>query len=426
MLNNLSKLFENVANTKSFENPVCVEFYPYQFNDRFKYIYSNPISIDSLQISKGLDISFYFECGGDGDICGGIIFYDCNLNKIGSIVKDSNQIHGVEFPDNTVSISLCLRVLPDMGFTLTNFLVGNTKELQVEVNRVNSFNFNSCYNFISNNQSRKIFIETIFCDTERREHALDKYFSYFSTQMYLMSRQTNKNFTWVIHVSSDKPKFIERIANLINVFGLTQCFINVFDHPSEGYNNEHETHVDLRCRPNASYPHRREYLFDLFKDRAGVSIRDSDFVVRISTDDDDFMFPHFISSINLLISKYRSKLDAGKVLYLGFGRNLVARYSSNGSVTVDDASLSKLIPGMKFVCAKGVFPRSPFCLPEDFEVARKQSADLYIDDHDLAPCYIYNRHGANFSNGQKNIYYKKLFNTIRFNSHEELIKFIID
>lgn len=50
-MNNLSKLFENVSNAKLFENPVCVEFYPYQFNDSFKYIYSNHIAIDSLQIN---------------------------------------------------------------------------------------------------------------------------------------------------------------------------------------------------------------------------------------------------------------------------------------------------------------------------------------------------------------------------------------
>ncbi|MCF1458257.1 MAG: hypothetical protein LPH21_12085, partial [Shewanella sp.] len=145
----------------------------------------------------------------------------------------------------------------------------------------------------------------------------------------------------------------------------------------------------------------------------------------ISTDDDDFMLPNFISSINTLISKHKDKLYTSKNIHLGFGRNLVARYSANGLVIIDDVSLNRLIPGMKFVCAKGSIPRSPFCLPEDFALARQQTNDIYIDDHDLAPCYIYNRHGANFSNGQKSIYYNEIYRTMRFLSHEELIEFIL-
>ncbi|MCF1457119.1 MAG: hypothetical protein LPH21_06015, partial [Shewanella sp.] len=185
-MKNISELFINKSSTLSKGKTGNIEFHTDDFDDNFKYFYSKEITIEKLDLNSTQETGFYFECGGESDICGGLIFFDEKSNKIDSIVKSSNQIFSTELPLGTHSISLCLRIPPKKKITLTGFLVGDYKKLQAKVNELNSFDCNAFLRNISSYQNRKILIETIFCDTEQREHALEKYFSFFSAQMYLM------------------------------------------------------------------------------------------------------------------------------------------------------------------------------------------------------------------------------------------------
>lgn len=414
-------VFFDEKNDSLSASSVCVEG-----DGEYQYVYSTPIDVDVALNAKGNDFSFYFDCDGKDDICGGVVYLDERNVKIGSVVKNCNQIFDCQLPSDTKSIVLCLRLIHGKSIKVNCFLVGKKIDVHSFVNKLSSFDSKAVTANISMFQNRKIIIETIFCDTEVREHALRKYFSYFATQIYLMSRQTEKNFIWVIHISSDKQIYIHKISSLLSDYNLhSNVFINVFDHPVDGYNNENETHIDRRCRPNASYPERREYLFEQFlmKFRV-VDLQKGNLIARVATDDDDFMLPNYISAINLLISKYYNDIEENECVCLGLGRNYVTTYRTNGSVFVEDVSLTKLIPGMKFICSNKRLPRSPFGLPEDFKIERDKG-NLYIDDHSLPPCYMYNRHGANFSNGQKNIYYSKRFNEYYFDGHAKIIDFML-
>ncbi|NUE20385.1 hypothetical protein HUC07_16490 [Escherichia coli] len=394
----------------------------------FKYVYSKPIDIQVLCNPEKNEHSFFFDCDGEANICGGVVFLNSSKENIGSIVKNCNQIFDFEIPEEASFITLCLRAIKNHAFKINNFVIGEKSDIHSYINKCSSFDVMATTTNISKHQNRKIIIETIFCDTETRTHALEKYFSYFSTQIYLMSRQTEKNFIWVIHISSDKQLYIRKISSLLSDYNLHEvCFINVFEHPKEGYNNENETHIDRRCRPNASYPERRNHLFSLFLDKfKPIDLSKGNLIARVSTDDDDFMFPNYIAAINLLISKYRKNIESNEFVCLGFGRNYVATYKTNGSVFMEDVSLSRLIPGMKFVCSNKTIPRSPFGLPEDFNFEKNNSGhDIYIDDHEFPPCYVYNRHGANYSNGQKNLYYTKKFNELSFKNHNEIVDYIL-
>ncbi|MDK4744789.1 hypothetical protein QOY93_05305 [Leclercia adecarboxylata] len=425
---NLIHLFEETHKYITYSND-SLEVSRIEDEDKsdFKYIYSKPVDIDDICESEKKDYSFYFDCDGEGIICGGVVFLNQNKEKIGSLVKNCNQIFDFELPEEARFIGICLRTIKEYKFKINYFMVGEKSKIHAETNRLSSFQNQAITENISKHQNRKIIVETIFCDTETRHHALEKYFSFFSTQIYLMSRQTERNFVWVIHISSDKQFYIDKIAALLSAYNLhKQCFINVFSHPKNGYNNENETHIDRRCRPNASYPERRDYLFNLFIDKFKcIDLSEGNIIARVSTDDDDFMLPNYIAAINLLISKYRGDIELNEYVCLGFGRNYVATYKTNGSVFMEDVSLSRLIPGMKFVCSNKKIPRSPFGLPEDFNAEKGNNRKTYIDDHSLPPCYIYNRHGANYSNGQKNLYYIQKFNELLFDNHKDLIDYIL-
>lgn len=398
-----------------------------------EYVYSD-VLVFSEWFSDSETATFSLLCRSGTSISIAFFFFDANKSKIDSKIHPSNQMISFTPPEGTVYFRLALRVYGPTEDLLIAMPTGNTESVLAAMTAYNSFNYyarEAENKIVFSSESPLILLETLFCDTETNTSAITKYLSYFKGLISLVAKQEYKNFTWFIHISSDKGRAIDVIRKFIERLELQRnTVINIYDHPVGGYKNEHETHIDRLRRPNSTYPELREKIFASALSSAGIdpnNISPSQVIVRIAIDDDDFISPRYFSKISEIAEQEVNNLtvDAPQAV-IGINRLWTTYLTPGGNSVVHDVVFSRMMTGCKFSVGRGLIPLTPYAIHERFEdVQNIAGRSIPHKIHNLdKPIFSYNRHGGNYSNQNKKSYYDEHIGTYQFNEHKELIDFI--
>lgn len=398
-----------------------------------EYVYSD-VLVFSEWFSDIESATFSLLCRSGTSISIAFFYLDANKSKIDSKIHPSNQMISFNPPEGTVYFRLALRIYGPTEDLLIAMPTGNTESVLATMTAYNSFNYYAPElesKTASSSSYPLILLETLFCDTETNISAITKYLSYFKGLIGLVAKQEYRNFTWFIHVSSDKGRAIDEIRKSIERLNLqNNTVLNIYDHPAGGYKNEHETHIDRLRRPNSTYPELREKIFESALSTAGFdshTIASDQILIRVAIDDDDFISPHYFSKIVELAEQESKNLDeVNPQIVIGINRLWTTYLTPGGNSVVHDVIFSRVMTGCKFSVGRGLIPLTPYAIHERFEdvqnIAGKSIPHKIC--HLDKPVFSYNRHGGNYSNQNKKSYYDEHIGTYQFKSHKELINFI--
>ncbi|MBV4493357.1 hypothetical protein [Pseudomonas oryzicola] len=398
-----------------------------------EYVYSD-VLVFSEWFSDIESATFSLLCRNGTSISIAFFYFDANKTKIDSKIHPSNQMISFNPPEGTVYFRLALRVYGPTEDLLIAMPSGNNESVLAMMTAYNSFNY--CAPEIEKkasfcNKTPLILLETLFCDTETNISAITKYLSYFKGLIGLVAKQDYKNFAWLIHVSSDKGRAIDEIRKSIERLQLQgNTILNIYDHPADGYKNEHETHIDRLRRPNSTYPELREKIFTSALSAAGIApekISPEQLLIRVAIDDDDFISPHYFSKIvELAVQEAKDLDEENPQTVIGINRIWTTYLTPGGNSVVHDVVFSRMMTGCKFSVGRGMIPLTPYAIHERFEDVQNIAGRSI--PHKIfkleKPIFSYNRHGGNYSNQNKKSYYDEHIGTYQFKNHEELITFI--
>lgn len=275
---------------------------------------------------------------------------------------------------------------------------------------------------IKNDEKIKIILETVFCDTEKNDTILIRYWSFFKTQIYIFSKNKyNINVSWVIHISDDKLDYIQKIKDIIQLLRIKNIYINTYKH-SNYVNSKTNLSIDKQKKPNLFSPFY-EVLFNNFLKKLPENFEEDSFIIRLGLDDDDFLSNHHYLKIVNVIQKYKKQIRFSDELYFGFTECNIVYYKINGSIQLKQQILHRIMTGNRFVASYSKIPStSPFSLTEDF----LNQDNRYVTVESNAPTFYYNRHGNNLSNNSKDHHAKSDLLEIEFKNHLELLNHIIN
>lgn len=382
--------------------------------DKPYYIELDKMPIDI--ISNKEQLSFFCD---SNIICSAfIIYYDEYGNKIDGQSCLNYRSLKLIIPINATHFVAAIRLKNNNELNLHSFLIGGKPDIDNLIFKKFSFDDVEIDAVRINKQ---IIMETMFCDVERDENILNRYFSYLKTQIKLigMWEVCLDDFLWVIHVSKDKVEYI----NLLNMLtkNIKNIYINVYEH--KNYNISEESKIDLLKKPNI-FGKNYDNIFKEFLEKINYKF-DNKIVVRIGLDDDDFISESHLNKINLAVDKYFDKILSKPEVFIGFVDLNIAYHFMDGTSRVDSIIMSKCMTGNRFSAAYLNIPKSPFSITEDFsEYINKENSEYFIF-YSESPTFYYNRHGINLSRNGKSNYYMKLMNQEYFVSNKEFIKSII-
>jgi hypothetical protein len=382
------------------------------------YIHGPLVEIPENLISAN-NLSWILFTTHDSTISLAISLYE-QKNKVNSIVSSPNQIGKIDI-NTATHYRLSIRTTQPKGNCLYRLAIGRAEDIQNALLQATRFN--------GEDQSNKqlIIIETIYCDIENNEQAKDRYLSYLIQNIKLIAHSQAINWIWSIYISSDKTKQISRLAQEIEKHRLKEKIrITVFSHPTEGYNNENETNIDKRLRPN-SQPNRREVLFEQFKKEHQLELDSITTYIRIGIDDDDFFCPTHLQNVISLSSYVRDAIirEGYNEACVWFRRIFISYFDYSGAVEVHDVTTTKTLGGNRFSLAIGKLPRHPFSIPEAYNINDKNKELIGRFTFDLTqPTLSYNRHSGNLSSTNKSFIYDKLHQVYQLHNHTELIEFL--
>ncbi|AOA59207.1 hypothetical protein [Acinetobacter larvae] len=417
MLNSLKHIFNLkkvkwLSNFNESENEINFSF---KSQASFKYLESDKFSIDD---AKGKCLSFITSTPTNLSF---IIIYFNGSEKLSLQGFYSHKIQELIIPIDATHFKLCLRVVPSENININYFKF--TNKINIEKDYLNLFSFKAQFNECKPSIKQvKIIIETLFCDTEKNEITLDKYLSFLEAQLFIYSQnQYNiENIYWVVHISSDKQKYINKINIFKKKYSIKNIYINIYNHLKSYQSNENS--IDKRVKPNLFYPNYNR-LFENFLKKLPRNFHLKNYIIRIGLDDDDFLSnDHYLKIFNT-VKKYISNIKSNSETYIGFPECNLVYYKFDGKILLKKQILRRIMTGNRFVISYNKIPQtSPFSLTEDFT---KQSSENYIIESSENPTFFYNRHGNNLSNNSKDHHTHTNISEIDFNNHQELLNYII-
>lgn len=384
----------------------CIEDKPY-------YISSGRRDINLLKYESLNTLSFF--CESNIDCAAFLIFFDANGIKLSSVSCLNFRKISFLIPENCMYFEAAIRLKNNKNICLHEFIVGTESEIDSYICDV--FSFDSKKIELTNNNETLVFIETLFCDVEKNEKILDRYFSYLVMQIKMFLKW---NFIcqvkWVVNISSDKIGYIKRLNELAS--GSDSLVVNVYKH-LDSY--EVGKKIDLNVKPNL-FGDRYDSIFNKFIDNSHIDCSNK-FIVRVGLDDDDFISEDHILKLLLAVNKYK-KNALTEEIYIGFLDVNIVYHSIDGSSKVDSVVMSKCMTGNRFSVSYSSIPKSPFSITEDFLEKIKNGVPNYYLFDSTYPTFYYNRHGINLSKNNKGIYYVELLKTSNFLSEKDLIEYV--
>ena len=359
-----------------------------------------------------------------------LFFYDENRKLLSKNILKNNQVSLLEMPSCFQSIDFYFRVTGTKTKAVDAIVFGEMGALSREVANELSF---SGVGSIKNtkpifiNPNHIFLLETLFCDTEKRVFVLDKYFSFLLAQLHSFERIKLSSVYWFVYFSKDKLSYINDFKDKVCALGLDKnVFIYEYEHPSEGYKNEGETHIDRIIKPNATYGPLRDALFERAKLKfldETLSLGNPDKVfIRGGLDDDDFLNSDVFGAISNEVSAI---VKSGVNYFVVTNKNIYVSYFGcyNKKILVDKVSFKRVLTGCKFFVKLGSWPAHPFSITEK-SVDNIMMLGQEIPVYDLSNCegvsfsYTYNRHHLNLSNSEKDSYYNKVYKSYRCENHQ--------
>lgn len=398
-------------------------------DDKHEYIYA-PTKL-AVKSKAGTSVSLALLAGAGLSISGVIIFYDDSENRVGGKIFTNNQLDVVEVPASAVTARIGVRIHGAGSCDILDFFIGDFDGANRLINKRSSLTFDTFFprEAVSYKTSRPlVFIETVFCDTEQRIAVIDRYMSFFYGTIKSISRQYYDNFIWIIHISSDKGDFIQRISMAVSLMGIgSKVIINIYDHPEKGYENAGETHIDRLLRPNTTISYRREFLFRKAiceNQLQGLVDQANLLIIRLGLDDDDFLLPgHLETLVCEVEKKNKYARDCKRKLIFTSRRIYVTHFYPDGSVEIYDVTFDRYMTGCKCSVAKGGFPDSPFSISEKLEDISK-TKNIVVETGSLKANFSYNRHGVNLSNQSKKYFYRQIHACHTFSSVRSALSFL--
>lgn len=344
-----------------------------------------------------------------------LIFYDKEESKISAISCQNYKKEKINIPSGTYYCVPALRLKNNEKIKSLAIHIGSELEINKIVNEKFKFNCDALQEAHKN--TFVIFMETMFCDQEKSEIILDRYFSYLKTQiLYSIRWLCDKNdFFWVIHISKDKIKYIEQLNAICN--GISNIFINIYDH--NDFETKVTTNVDLIKKSNL-FGDNYEKIFSNFLDENSFLFSNK-IVVRFGLDDDDFILENHINKIKMAVNYFEDKLISNDEIFIGFTDIAVAYHDYYGGCNVEEVLLRRCMTGNRMTVSYSKLPVSPFSISEDFYKDRKDSNKYFVFET-KCPSFIYNRHGFNLSKYSKNGYYQEILNEKYFENKFEFTK----
>jgi hypothetical protein len=393
-------------------------------SDSHKYLYSELINIEDLELDGRIINALGIVDNAKG-ISLAVIFLDKKKNKLGGKIIPFNQYSEIELDEGTEFIKLGFRLQGQGDFFVYDVIVGSYEQVTERSQEAFSFPDLTCCQ--STNQflalqteQPLILVETLFCDVETDDSKLARYFSYFCVLFRLIELQTYSRFYWMISISADKADYIAKLRDMLAHSPVQdKVFLNIYQHPEQGYDNDKETHIDRLLRPNVTIPELREKHTQQFADLIGQKgvKRESQLMVKLALDDDDFISPKHFSVIADGAISIKEKCQSGPV-YVGMDWIGVIYHGVKGG-RLDSVHFARTMHGAKYSVNYGMDKTSPFAIPENFPVNER-----YVMYQMPYPTFFYNRHAFNFSNSCKNFYYKELMHTEVFGSAEQILEYI--
>lgn len=352
-------------------------------------------------------------------------FIDKNGQVIHKSLYKSGEILHFTSPENTSHISMFLRVSKGSA-TVSKIVVGKEQELQSVTDDKSIFSADFDYSHVVKLPIESVFIvETVFCDIETRDAVLDRYFSFLMAQAKLFSALRNSSVFWVVHISHDKQRYIQSLNSIIAENALQyNIFVNVYEHPAQGYFNKKDKHIDRLMKPNVTYPSLRDRLFDqaVYLIQGKYDASTTRRYIRGVLDDDDFLNPAVFSCIERYCKGIENYYQSEE--YILFNRKIrVAYFEQNGCVTVDKVLFRRSVSGCRFSVGLNKFSVHPFGISESV-TASDDSEQLRLDISEVdgvSYSFTYNRHVGNLSNHQKNHHYVNLIASESFMSHNDFV-----
>lgn len=253
--------------------------------------------------------------------------------------------------------------------------------------------------------SNVVLSESVFADIEERPEKLDLFLNYYRLTLRSIANQEpvqGTRFVHFTHISRDKVNTVISLAKEINRLNATSKFatlyLNVFEHPEEGYLKPNNGHIDQVMRPSL-FNGRPEFLFDrAFLSLAEPELKNKGFFIRVCIDDDDLWMPYAIEE---MVKQGKALLDMpGRDNRCVGISNQFLYYPLDGG-RLDSVDMRMVMPGSKFNVAEkwtAILSRHPWMLPESFSsnVARQMRArkvDISVA-RNARPILIYvRRHG---------------------------------
>lgn len=393
------------------------------------------ININSLDLAQD-DLNGIFFCYPSKGISLAFIFYDCDDVRLDSMIMAPNQKTPIIIPEDTRSMVLSLRISEEYKYVINALHVGSSNQLQVLVKNAMCFDY-SCINSQITNQNVRIsspednepliILESVFCDTENNDDVIHRYLSFFIASIYQVSIQSYKNYIWAIYISDDKENVANTIKEYIHLFGISEKVeIIFFTHPPDGYSLTGNAKTDefIMRRPNIRISSRREMLFTKMLNVRESLNNHSGLVIRLALDDDDFFASNHFEDIAKIAMKYEYMLVAHKAVAIGLTRLIVAYHYVQKIVEIHEVDFTKFMTGNKFLISDGIdYKLSPFSIPESFRSTEGyvNNGIYYKVEKNNLPGFIYNRHGINFSNSNKQFYCDHTYRITSYASHDEFL-----
>ncbi|MDH1845590.1 hypothetical protein N5D99_11935 [Aeromonas caviae] len=414
---NCIETFHNHS-TKNYRLNICdsiIKIKPNLSLGQHEYIYGEPFEVEDLVnfdlVSLGTPQSSFSVV---------VLFLDEKKNKLGGKVLVSGVQHCLSSEEPCRFLKVGIRITGDVEVEINSFLIGDKSNLIKDITSKSKsiIDKNHIPSTLGlNTRMPLVIIETFFCDTETNQDIIDRYLSKLKNGIELISLSFYTNFIWCIYVSDDKAKSVSSLTQHIYEIGLqSRVLIKTYSHPEHGYGNENEKHIDKLRRPNSTVPQLREMHFsDLIK-TYGINTALYPVVIRIALDDDDYFLPKHLVNVVDTVTKNIDRLKNNDFVLFGFDRIYISYQSSFSTSEVHDASMNRVMTGCKFVASiKNKLNYSPFAITEHFQReadSGNRRVEYVISELD-EPSFMYNRHGVNFSNNNKEMYYTTLHATYK-------------
>lgn len=408
MFNITESLIKEIEKSNFSEKKSENEFFLKLVDEKVYYINAPKVYVEDIKSDDWICLFV----NSDHPVSFFLVFYDKEGNKISAISCQNYKKEKINIPLGTYYCVPALRLKNNKKIKSLAIHIDSELKINKIVNEKFTFNCDAMQETYK--KSFIIFMETMFCDQEKSEMVLDRYFSYLKAQiLYSITWLCDKNdFFWVIHISKDKFKYIEKLNTICNK--VTNILINIYDH------NDYETkvtkNVDLIKKSNL-FGDNYEKIFRNFLDKKIFSFSDK-IIVRFGLDDDDFILENHINKIKMAVNYFEDKLNLNGEIFIGFTDIVIAYHDYYGGCSVEEVLLKRCMTGNRITVSYSKLPVSPFSISEDFYKDRDNGNKYFIFET-KCPTFIYNRHGFNLSKYSKNGYYQEVFNEKYFENKFE-------